>query len=120
METKINEVEINGVVYVPKSSQPAVSEEALPYVIVRGDRSGIFAGYLEKKEGKEVVLKKCRRIWYWDGAASISQLALDGTCKPELCKFPAPATIRVLDVIEILDVTKKARASIEGVAIWKR
>ena len=52
-------------------------------VIVRGDRSGVFFGTLSRKEGKEVTLEKCRRIWYWDGAASISQLAVDGTVCPD-------------------------------------
>lgn len=48
-------------------------------VIVRGDRSGVFFGTLRERNGQEVVLADCRRLWYWDGAASISQLAVDGT-----------------------------------------
>lgn len=52
-------------------------------VIVRGDRSGVFFGTLVKKDGHEVTLENCRRLWYWDGAASISQLAVDGTTIPE-------------------------------------
>lgn len=34
------------------------------------------------------MLKNARRLWYWDGAASISQIAVDGVSKPENCKFP--------------------------------
>ena len=45
-------------------------------VIVRGDRSGVFFGTLVGKEGSEVKLANCRRLWYWDGAASISQIAI--------------------------------------------
>ena len=56
-------------------------------VIIRADRAGVFFGTLTEKDGQEVVLKDCRRIFYWDGAASISQLAKDGTSKPENCKF---------------------------------
>ena len=51
-------------------------------VIVRGERSGVFFGTLAAKDGQEVKLEKCRRLWYWDGAASISQLAADGTSNP--------------------------------------
>lgn len=91
------------------------------YVIVRGDRSGVFAGTLKAKEGREVELTDCRRIWYWDGAASISQLAVDGTSEADSCKFPVPvASIVITDVIEIIPCTEKAEASIKAVKEWKR
>ena len=90
-------------------------------VIVRGDRSGVFFGTLAEKDGREVKLEKCRRIWYWDGAASISQLAVDGTSNPEGCKFTVTVDeIEILDVIEIIPCTEKAIESIEGVEEWKR
>ena len=90
-------------------------------VIVRGDRSGVFFGTLVKREGREVELKDCRRIWYWDGAASISQLAVDGTAEPDNCKFTVSVErIEILDAIEIIPCTDKAIASIEGVPVWKR
>ncbi len=89
-------------------------------VIVRGDRSGVFFGTLEKKDGKEVTLTACRRLWYWDGAASISQLAVDGTAKPGNCKFTVTVDeIVIMDAIEIIPCTDKAIASIEGVRTWK-
>lgn len=91
------------------------------YVIVRGDHSGVFAGNLTARDGQEVQLTDCRRIWSWEGAASISQLAIDGTSKPDDCKFPAPvADITILDVIEIIPCTEKAEASIKAVREWKR
>lgn len=62
-----------------------------------------------------------RRIWYWDGAASLSELATLGTSKPQSCKFPAPvARVLLLQAIEILPVTPAARASIEGVPVWTK
>lgn len=90
------------------------------YVIIRGNHSGVFAGILTAREGREVQLTDCRRIWYWDGAASISQLAIDGTSKPGDCKFPAPvAEITILDAIEIIPCTEKAEASIKAVCEWR-
>ena len=89
-------------------------------VIVRGDRSGVFFGTLAERDGREVKLEKCRRLWYWDGAASISQLATDGTMKPNQCKFTVTVDeIIVMDVIEIIPCTDKASANIEGVREWK-
>ena len=88
-------------------------------VIVRGDRSGVFFGTLAAKDGQEVKLEKCRRLWYWDGAASISQLSVDGTHKPEECKFTVTVDeIEILDAIEIIPCTDKAIESIESVGVW--
>ena len=90
-------------------------------VIVRGDRSGVFYGTLADRNGQEVELMDCRRIWYWDGAASISQLAKDGTKAPENCKFTVYVDeIMITDAIEIIPCTEKAIGSIEGVVSWKR
>ena len=90
-------------------------------VIVRGDRSGVFFGTLAAKEGKEVKLEKCRRLWYWDGAASISQLATDGTTNPRNCKFTVTVDeIIITDAIEIIMCTDKAIDKIEKVVEWKR
>lgn len=90
-------------------------------VIVRGDRSGVFYGTLAEKDGTEVKLLNCRRIWYWDGAASISQLAVDGVSNPEGCKFTIYVEqIIITDIIEIIPCTENAIKSIEGVSEWKR
>lgn len=90
------------------------------YVIVRGDRSGVFFGILDNQEGQQVELKKCRRLWYWDGACSISELALNGTAKPNNCKFTVTIDeILLIDGIEIIPCTDKAIESIKGVKEWK-
>ena len=91
------------------------------YVIVRTYSAGVFAGYLESRKGQEVVLKKARRLWYWKGAASLSQLAVDGTSCVNECKFPAEVSkVELLQAIEILDVTKEAQASIAKVPVWRQ
>ncbi|MCF6147309.1 MAG: hypothetical protein E3K37_01480 [Candidatus Kuenenia sp.] len=91
------------------------------YVIVRTYSAGVFAGYLQSRNGKEAVLRDARRIWYWDGAATLSQLAMEGTKKPGNCKFPQPVTcVTLTEAIEILACTEAAKESIEGVPIWKK
>lgn len=90
------------------------------YVIVRTYSAGVFAGYLEARNGKEVTLSNARRIWYWVGAASLSQLAMEGTSKPTQCKFPIEvSSIDLTEAIEIINTTEKAKISIQGVPIWK-
>ena len=89
------------------------------FVIVRTYSAGVFAGLLESRAGQEVVMTNARRIWYWSGAASLSQLAVSGTSKPKQCKFPvAVPRVELLQAIEILDVTPEAQKSIEAVPVW--
>ena len=91
------------------------------YQIVRTCSAGVFAGFIESRKGQEVVMTQARRLWYWDGAASLSQLAMEGTVAPANCKFAMPVNrVELLQAIEILDVTDAARASLESVTIWKR
>ena len=90
------------------------------YVIVRTYSAGVFAGELKKRTGQETVLNNARRIWKWAGAASLSQLAIDGTNAPNDCKFPqAVSEVVLLQTIEILAVSAKAKKSIQAVPIWK-
>ena len=90
-------------------------------VIVRCNRAGVFYGTLSEKEGQEVELKDCRRIWYWDGAASLHQLAAEGTTAPSNCKFTMRVESIVLtEAIEIIPCTDRAIESIEAVREWKR
>lgn len=91
-------------------------------VIVRTYSAGVFFGDLTERseDGKRGVILSARRIWFWEGAASLSQLATDGTSKPNSCKFPvAVAQIEVTEIIEVLNVTEKAAQSIDGVPVWK-
>lgn len=89
-------------------------------VIIRGDRSGVFFGTLAEKNGQEVKLTNCRRLWYWSGAASLSQLAVDGVANPVGCKFTVTVDeIIVLDAIEIIPCTDKAVQSITSTREWR-
>ena len=90
------------------------------YVIVRTDSAGVFAGTFVSRHGQEVILKKARRLWSWSGAASLSQLAMEGVKNPSNCKFPCEVdTVTLLQAIELLPVTNAARASIATVNVWK-
>jgi hypothetical protein len=98
----------------------SVKKKALNYVIIRTTHAGVFAGYLKFRVGTEAELTNVRRIWYWEGAASLSQLAVEGTSKPGGCKFPVEVpSILLTGVIEVLSVTTKAKESIAGVPVWR-
>ena len=116
METK--EIIIDGIEYVPK--RIAFEKNGMKYCIVRTYSAGVFAGFIEKWNGKEVVIRDARRIWYWEGAATLSQLAMSGTSKPNSCKFPETMDrVTVTEAIEIIECTPKAMKSIAEVPVWR-
>lgn len=88
-------------------------------VIVRTYSAGVHMGELAERNGKEVLLKNAKRIWYWEGAATLSQLAVDGPGKPEKTKIPvAVPEIFLTEAIEIIPVSKKALDAFERVPVW--
>lgn len=110
------EIVVDGIVYVMKDDVAKTDMS-----IVRTYSAGVFAGCIEKRTNDEVKFKSCRRIWYWSGANSLSQLAIDGTSNPNGCKFSIVTRNHiVLGVIEIIPCTAKALKSIEGVPEWKK
>lgn len=89
--------------------------------IVRANEAGVFFGKVVKENGDTVVMENARRLWYWDGASSLSELAQYGVARPNECKFPcAVDRIKIFNVIEILDCTEEAVVSINGVKEWKQ
>ena len=88
--------------------------------IVRTESAGVFIGKVQSLIGSDVLLENARRLWRWSGAASLSQLAVDGTSDPDNCKFPVEVPeIFLIGVIEIIPASTKSVASIAGVKIWE-
>ena len=58
-------------------------KESVRNVIVRTYSAGVFAGEFVSRKGREVVLKNARRLWYWSGAASLSEMAMSGVRHPD-------------------------------------
>jgi hypothetical protein len=117
----LEKITLDGVSYVREDlKQSAIAEKfnGMEYKIVRTYSTGVFAGYVESRNGEEVKMVMARRLWYWDGAASLSQIAISGVTKPQNCKFAIPVSVTLLQAIEILDVTAEAKENIEKVAIW--
>lgn len=91
------------------------------FYIVRADRAGVFFGHIRERVGSEVTMTNVRRLWYWSGACSLSQLAVDGVKNPVECKFTVIVPeMTILGVIEIIPANEAAVKSIEAVKAWKR
>ena len=111
----MDKISINGETYVKEKST-----DELEHAIIRTYSAGVFAGYIESRNGKEVVLKDAIRLWKWDGAASLSQLAMEGVKKPSGCKFTMPVSRIILtEAIEIIPTTPIACENIQAVPQWK-
>ena len=117
-------IKIDDVEYIRSDEvSPAPDLKGMTYCIVRTYSAGCFAAYVEKDWSEDGVrcalLQKSRRLWYWEGANSLSQLANEGVKKPENCRFPQEINNqKVFNVIEIIPASKKAQESINSVNIW--
>jgi len=110
---------INKVEYVRKDSLiTQVVDDGLVYCMVRTYSAGVFAGYIQRRNGKDVTLVNARRMRYWEGAMDLSQLAIDGTKKPEKCKFTREVPeVTLTEVIEFIPISKKAAKTIAEVKV---
>jgi len=104
-----------------KKEAHLTSEHVGKICMVRTYSAGVFYGLLEKKVGKEGLVRNARRVWYWRGAASLSQLATEGTKNPSECKFPcAVDSVELSEIIETIPMSDKAIASLNGVPVWNQ
>lgn len=99
--------------------------DGLDLVLVRSYGAGVFYGYLKEKKaelnGVNITLLQARRIFYWDGACSLTQVAIDGTAAPDNCKITDPIDNHfIANVIEILPISIKAEKILNGVKSWKK
>jgi len=125
-----NTIKIDEIEYVRKDSinnyQPAETFDSMPFVLIRTYSAGVHFGYLAKREstlaGIEVTLKNAKRIWSWEGACSLSQIATDGLKNPKADgnKISVPVLEISLIAIEIIAMTEKAKNNLMQVKEWKQ
>lgn len=89
------------------------------YCLVRSRDAGVFVGTVVGVKGSVVEMASARRVWYWAGAATLSELAQRGTSNPQECKWPAPVdSIAVRGWCEIIPVSAAALATYGKVPVW--
>lgn len=89
--------------------------------VVRCAQAGVFFGEIKERKGDEVTMTNVRKLWYWDGACAVEQLAVDGTSSPKSCKFTVMVSEMVVTgAIQVLACTDKAAESLAAVREWKR
>ena len=104
---------INGIEYV------ALRKASENRVIIRTRDAGVHYGTIASRDGDTITLTDSRRIWFWKGAASLSQLAVSGVTCPDECRFSVRVPeIKVFGAIEIIKCSALAEQIIEDVAEW--
>ena len=98
-----------------------MNEKKEQMYIVRCDRAGVFFGAIKERRGTEATMTNVRKLWYWDGASAVEQIALEGVKKPDNCKFTVTVDeMEIFDPTQIIRCTDAAIASIEAVREWRQ
>ena len=119
-----NKIEVNGKEYVLKSTvrthaKPNV--KGMTYCIVRTYSAGVFAGWFNRKTiGKEGTVFEATRLWYWEGANSLSDLATKGSTTPDKCKFCVPVEVDLKEIIEVIPCTESSKKFITELKKWEK
>lgn len=91
------------------------------FYIVRTNRAGVFFGKIKEASHEEVTMTDVRKLWHWDGACAVEQIALEGVKKPHNCNFTVVIPeMTVIEPIQIIPCTDEAAEILSKVAVWKR
>lgn len=88
--------------------------------MIRTYSAGVHFGEITSHNAKEVELKNAYRVHYWDGACSLSQLAVDGSKERGNCRISVPVNeIYLSEAIEIIPMTDIAYQNLTSGDLWK-
>ena len=88
-------------------------------VIARIERAGVFHGTLDYIDNEIVRLKDARRIYYWNGALSVTDIAAKGITGGKVT-FPVTTVEFMSDkIVELNECSVEATKSIEAIKPWK-
>ena len=107
---------------IPQVDLHRVERQPLALVDGRGVRHPYgHVGDLAERDGRECLVLKSRRIWYWKDACTLSQLAMEGSKSIDECKIAMKVPeILLTEVIEVIPMSEKAITNIMGAKEWKK
>ena len=118
-------ISVNGVEYAPVSSMVATAiappTDGMNFCVIRTKTAGVHIGYVSTRVGTEVTLINSRRLWYWEGAMTLSEVAVIGIKKPDACKVACVVPEIILtEATEIIPCTVEAKKIIDNIPVWKK
>jgi len=116
-------ISIDGVDYVRADSNKLAEDlDGMKYCVIRTYSAGVHIGYVKdfgEKHPQHMTLVNSRRLHYWSGAASLSQVAMDGVDDTSRIAIALPE-IELTDVIEVIPCSEKAAEFFRGAKEWKK
>lgn len=88
-------------------------------IIARIDRAGVFHGTLDYIDGEIIRLKDCRRIYYWNGALSVTDMAVNGLTGGKISAPVSTVEFMSAKIVELNECSDDASRSIEAIKVWK-
>lgn len=89
-------------------------------IIARIDRAGVFHGTLLAKDEETTTMTDVRRIYYWQGPLSVTDMSVTGVKAGSKVTLPARCVeFETAKVVELIECTAKASESIENIEPWK-
>lgn len=90
------------------------------YYIVRTNRAGVFFGEIKERTHDEVTMTNVRKLYYWNGACAVEELAVNGVKRPAECKFTVVVPeMTIAEPIQIIPCSEKATKTLTEVRVWK-
>lgn len=89
-------------------------------VLIRDHRAGVHVGELVSLDlaAKTAVLRAARKIWYWEGAASVHGIASRGLSHTGSKVAPPVELVASCDVVEVVLCTPEGAASVADCPVW--
>ena len=118
----LKEIILDGVTYTTKQ-EATEEQDGRRYCIIRTYSAGVFAGYIDIESIKEkaAYIYDSRRIFYWTGACSLSQLATEGSKDLDNCKIAVNVSETFLsEIIEVIPCYAAPKSDIQGANEWKK
>jgi len=115
---------IDDVKYVREGSMQKLAEEVggLRYCVIRTYSAGVHIGYVKEfgeKHPQQATLLNSRRLYNWNNACSLSQVAMDGVGDGSRIAMELPE-ITLTDVIEAIPCSEKSAEFFKAVKAWKK
>lgn len=89
-------------------------------VLVRDHRAGVHVGELVSLDlaTKSCVLKNARKVWYWEGAASVHGIAAKGLSHTGSKVAPPVEMVATCDVVEVVLCSSEGATSVATCPVW--
>lgn len=88
-------------------------------VIARIDRAGVFHGTLDYIDNEIIRLKDTRRIYYWNGALSVTDMAAKGLTGGRISVPVTTVEFMSDKIVELNECSEEASKSIVTIKPWK-